>query len=307
MVKKVLISGSTGLIGKALTEKLLLDGYELNLLTRKKSTAPNTFFWNVKTGEIDLNCLSGVDAIIHLAGEPIMDKKWTVERKKLLISSRVKSTELLLHALKSTPNHQVKTFISASGVGYYGDCGDEILTENNPVGYGFLAECCRHWEQSVEEGKKYSLRTVQLRTGIVLARGGGALEQLALPIKLFAGAALGTGKQWIPWIHIDDIVALYHFALCHPNLEGAFNACAPFPVTHFGFTKALAKQLKRPVWPFSVPSSVIKKLLGARSEALLMSTNTSAQKALNAGFNFKFTYLSDALNHLYQKQKLPIK
>lgn len=300
MAKKILITGATGLVGTELKKQLLNQGYEVNTLSRKDNGNPNNYIWDVYKGEIDANCLNGVNAIIHLAGEPVAEKKWTEERKKQIIDSRVKSTELLFKAIKFTPEHQVKSFISASAVGYYGDCGDEILTEESQNGYGFLAECCKLWEDAVDQGKKLSLRIVKLRTGIVLSTKGGALPQLDKPVRLFAGAALGTGKQWTPWLHIDDMVGMYIYALETFNMENSYNACAPFPVTNEGLTKAIAKNLHRPFWPIKVPRKGIELLMGERTEAIMMSNNTAAQKILDAGFKFKFTHLDDALKQLYK-------
>lgn len=300
MAKKILITGATGLVGTALKKHLLAQGYEVNTLSRKESDDPNNFTWDVYKGEIDTQCLTGVDAIIHLAGEPVAEKKWTKERKKQIIDSRVKSTQLIYKAIQSNPDHQIKSFISASAVGFYGDCGDEILTEESQNGYGFLAECCKLWEDAVDEGKKLSLRIVKLRTGIVFSTKGGALPQLDKPVRLFAGAALGTGKQWTPWLHIDDMAAMYVYALENFNMESSYNACAPFPVTNEGLTKAIAKHLHRPFWSVKVPRKAIELLMGERTEAVMMSNNTAAQKILDAGFKFKFTHLDDALANLYQ-------
>jgi len=300
MAKKILITGATGLVGTELKKHLLNKGYEVNTLSRKKGNDPNSFVWDVYKEKIDSNCLNGVDAVIHLAGEPVADKKWTDERKKQIIDSRVKSTELLFKTIKSKPDHQIKSFVSSSAVGFYGDCGDEILTEESSNGYGFLAECCKLWEDAVDQGKKLSLRIVKLRTGIVFSTKGGALPQLAQPVKLFAGAPLGTGKQWTPWIHIDDMVEMYIDAVENLKMENSYNACAPFPVTNSALTKAIAKQLHRPVWPIKVPKKALALLLGERVEAVLMSNNTSAQKILDAGFKFKFTHLEDALKDLYK-------
>ncbi|GAA4209067.1 TIGR01777 family oxidoreductase [Pedobacter jeongneungensis] len=300
MAKKILITGATGLVGTELKKHLLSKGYAVNTLSRKKNEDPNSFVWDVYKGTIDDNCLNGVDAVIHLAGEPVADKKWTDERKKQIIDSRVKSTELLFKTIRSRPDHQIKSFVSSSAVGFYGDCGDEILTEESANGYGFLAECCKLWEDAVDQGKKLSLRIVKLRTGIVFSTKGGALPQLAQPVKLFAGAPLGTGKQWTPWIHINDMVEMYIEAIENLKMEDSYNACAPFPVTNSALTKAIAKQLHRPVWPVKVPKKALELLLGERVEAVLMSNNTSAQKILDAGFKFKFTHLEDALEDLYK-------
>jgi len=299
MVKKILITGATGLVGTALKKQLLNKGYKVNTLSRKRNSDPNNFVWDVYKGTIDTKCIDDVDSIIHLAGEPVADKKWTDERKKQIIDSRVKSTELLFKTIRSKPDHQIKSFISASAVGYYGDCGGEILTEESPNGYGFLAECCKLWEDAVDQGKKLSLRIVKLRTGIVFSRNAGALSQLDKPVRLFVGSALGTGKQWIPWLHIDDMVEMYIYAVENAKMESCYNACAPFPVTNEGLTKAIAKHLHRPFWPVKVPKKAIEVLMGERTEAILMSNNASAQKILDADFKFKFTDLNEALKDLY--------
>ncbi|KLT66175.1 TIGR01777 family oxidoreductase [Pedobacter sp. BMA] len=300
MARKILITGATGLVGTQLKKKLLKQGYEVNTLSRKRSNDPNNFIWDVYKGTIDSTCIEGVEAIIHLAGEPVAEKKWTDERKQQIIDSRVKSTQLIFNTLKSNPNHQIKSFISASAVGYYGDCGEEILTEESPAGFGFLAECCKLWENAVDEGKKLGLRIVKLRTGIVLSTKGGALPQLDQSVRLFVGSSLGTGKQWTPWLHIDDMVDMYIEAISNLKMEGAYNACAPFPQTNEALTRAIAKQLHRPFWPLKVPKKAIELIMGQRAEAVLMSSNTSAQKILDAGFKFKFTHLNDALADLYR-------
>ncbi|WP_231464446.1 MULTISPECIES: TIGR01777 family oxidoreductase [unclassified Pedobacter] len=300
MAKKILITGATGLVGSSLKKLLLSKNYEVNTLSRKPEKEANAYQWDVYKQEIDSRCLDGVDAIIHLAGEGVVDKKWTAERKQQIIDSRVKSTALLYKAIAENKNHQIKTFISASAVGYYGDCGDEILTEDSPNGFGFLADCCQLWENSVDEGKKHSLRVVKIRTGIVLAKDGGALPPLALPVKLFAGAAIGTGKQWVPWLHIDDMTGIYLEALENIKMAGSYNACAPFPVTNKGLTKAIAKELGRPVWPINVPKKALEIIMGERADAILMSNNTSAQKLLDAGYIFKFTQIQDALKNIYK-------
>ncbi|MCX2573246.1 TIGR01777 family oxidoreductase [Pedobacter sandarakinus] len=299
MAKKILITGASGLVGTALKKQLLDQGYEVNTLSRKGNGKPNNFTWDVYKGEIDVKSLNGVDAIIHLAGEGVVDKKWTKERKQQIIESRVKSTALLHQAIRSNPDHRVTTFISASAVGFYGDGGDGILTEETAKGFGFLADCCKLWEDAVDDGRKLGLRVVKLRTGIVLSNDGGALPQLDKPIRFFVGAPIGTGKQWTPWLHLDDMVAMYIDAITNTKMEGSYNACAPFPVTNLGLTKAIAKHLHRPVWPIKVPRKILEMAMGERVEAVLMSSNTSAQKILDVGFKFKFTHLDDALSNLY--------
>jgi len=300
MKKHILITGATGMIGKELIKTLLTSGHNVSILSRRpvKTKKIQVYLWDVYKQTIDQSCLDGIDTIVHLAGENIADKKWTKERKQQIIDSRVLSTNLLYKTLKETPN-QVKDFISASAVGYYGDCGDEILTEQSEKGYGFLAECCAQWEAAVDKGKSLSLRIVKLRTGFILKKGEGGLASMEKPIRFFVGAPLGTGKQWVPWIHIKDMINIYLFAIEHPVMMGAFNACAPYPVTNQTLTRSIAKSLHRPVWPIHVPESILQSILGEMSTVALISNNTSAQKLLDYGFTFNFTQLDDALNNIY--------
>ena len=300
MRNHVLLTGATGMVGTALIKKLLQDGHQVSILSRHKKTIPGVevFVWDVHKGLIEETAFTGVTTIIHLAGENIAEGKWTEQRKREIIDSRVESTTLLYQTLGKI-KHDVKSFISASAVGYYGDCGDEILTEQTPSGFGFLPECCVAWEKSVDRGKTLGLRIVKFRTGVVLSKKEGALPAMALPVKLFAGAPLGTGKQWVPWIHLDDMVSMYLNAINDITIMGTFNACAPYPVTNATFTKALGKVLHRPIWPFAVPAKILELLLGEMSIVALSSTNTSAQKILNTGFSFKFNQLEPALSDIY--------
>lgn len=302
MKKHILITGATGTIGKKLISELHASGHTISILSRKPRPIKNAkvYVWDVYKQQIDLNCLTDVDTIIHLAGENIAEKKWTKERKQQIIESRTFSTALLYKAIKET-NAPVKTFISASAVGFYGNRGDEILTEDASSGTGFMAICCKLWEDAVDEGTSLGLRIVKFRIGVILAKGEGALAALEKPIRFFAGAALGSGAQWMPWIHIDDITAMFKNAVENSAFNSTYNACAPFPVTNATLTKAVAKQLHRPVWPFNVPEKVLEMILGKMSAVVLNSANTSAQKILDTGFEFKFTHLEDALADIYQK------
>lgn len=302
MEKHILLTGATGMLGKELIKDLLKKGYQVSVLSRKPQHIDHVkvFLWNVDQQEIDTDCIIGVDSIIHLAGENIAKERWSEKRKKEIIDSRVLSTRLLFKTISSQPN-QVKTFISAAAVGIYGNRGDEILTENSPAGHGFLAECCLEWENAIDEGEAPGLRIVKLRTGVVLGKHDGALPEMSKPIRLFAGAPLGSGKQWIPWIHHHDMTQIYIHALENPSLTGIYNACAPFPVTNKTLTQAIARQLHRPVWPFSVPAKVMDLILGEMSAIVLNSNNTSAQKLLSAGFIFKYTRLEDALSDIYSQ------
>ena len=299
MEKHVLITGATGMIGKALIQSLLQKNYTISTLSTHPRFTPNVqvFKWDVNKKMIDPECLRGITTIIHLAGENIAKDKWTQKRKQEIIESRVGSTQLLLDTLKKT-QHQVSTFISASAVGYYGDREDEILNEESAAGSGFLADCCAQWENAADGAAELGLRVVKFRTGFIIAKDEGGLPAMTQPIKMFVGAPLGTGKQWVPWIHMRDMVDMYLYALENP-ITGTFNACAPNPVTNRTLTKALGPFLRRPIWPFNVPAKAIELIMGEMSVIALMSTNTSVQKILDAGYHFHFTQLQEALSDIY--------
>lgn len=300
MKKHILLTGATGMLGKNLITSLLNKGYQVSILSRKaqKINGIKVFIWDVNAQTIDRSCLDGVDSIIHLAGENVSKEKWTEKRKKEITASRVQSAGLLFKTLQENQN-QVTTFISAAAVGYYGDRTDEVLTEESPAGTDFLAECCVKWEKSADQFEALGIRVVKIRTGVVLAKNDGALPAMATPIKFFAGAPLGNGKQWVPWIHHDDMTQIYIHTLENSGISGTYNACAPFPVTNKTITKAIAKELNRPVWPFNVPEQVMKLILGEMSVIVLNSINTSAEKLVNTGFVFKHATLEAALTDIY--------
>jgi uncharacterized protein (TIGR01777 family) len=296
----ILITGASGLIGPKLIRNLLEKGHSVSVLSRNphKIKGVQVFKWDIDNQTIDNESLNGVDTIIHLAGAGIADERWTKARKQLIIDSRVLSTQLLYRAIEET-KAPIKTIISASAVGFYGDRADEILTESSSNGTGFLADCCRQWENAVDEGQKFGVRLVKFRIGLVLAKQGGALAKLETPVSLFLGAPLGSGKQWMPWIHVKDLLALFEKAIENPIFEGTFNACSPIPVTNFEFTKILAKTLFRPVWPIKVPKFVLKAVLGEMSQVILISNHTSSQKLINTGFKFRYAGLDEALKEIY--------
>ena len=297
-----MLTGGTGLIGKQLTEHLLIKGYQVSHLSRSPGTDARvaTYLWDIKKGQIDEHCIDGVDIIIHLAGSAIADGRWTEQRKKDIIESRTKSIELVYSVLKKN-SHNVKSVISASGVGYYSDRGNDVMTETCAPAHDFMGVCCVAWENAVSEGEKLGLRIVKFRTGVVLSKGGGALPKIAAPVKLGVGAALGSGKQWMPWIHEQDVIYMYMFAIEHDELNGAFNMVAPEPVTNKQFTKAIAKVLHRPFWMPNVPAFALKLALGEMSTVVLGSTNASAKKIKAAGFSFSYPELTEALKDIYKK------
>jgi uncharacterized protein (TIGR01777 family) len=298
--KSILLTGGTGLIGSALTKQLLNKGYTVSHLSRKPvdNQTVKTFFWDVASGEIDPHCIEGVDTIVHLAGAGIAEKRWTKERKKELIESRTRSIALIYDLIKKQPN-QVKNVVSAAATGYYGDRVDELLTETSAPGFDFLSTCCIDWEHAVDVGESLSLRIIKFRTGVVLDKNGGALPQLAAPVKFAAGSPLGTGKQWIPWIHHQDVIDIYLMGIENEALNGVFNMVAPNPVTNKQMTKALAKQLHRPLWLPNVPAFALKLLLGEMAEVVLGSDKVSSKKIEDAGFIFKYPEIGCALKEIY--------
>lgn len=298
--KKILITGGTGLIGSRLVRNLRENGHFVRVLVRDRR-AINTdevSYWDVDNKIIDPECLNGIDTIIHLAGAGVADKRWSKKRKLVIVDSRIKSITLIYDTMRKA-GKTVDTIISASGVGYYGNRSDEILDENSSNGNGFLATCCDLWEHAVDKGGDISRRIIKLRIGIVLNRQGGALVELEKPVKLFTGAPLGSGKQWVPWIHLDDMLGILEKAVDDKTLTGVYNACSLNPVTNVEFTKALAKKLKRPVWPVHVPDNLLKIYLGEMSEVALISTRASAKRISEAGFKFRYPVLEDALAELY--------
>jgi uncharacterized protein (TIGR01777 family) len=297
--KSILLTGGTGLIGRTITAQLLANGYQVSHLSRKPGKDPQvkTFLWDVNKGEIDEHCIDGVDLVIHLAGAGIADEPWTDKRKKEIIDSRTKSISLI-YQLLSAKKHQVKSIVSASAIGYYSDRGDELMTEKSQPYHDFMAQCCIEWEAAVDEGAALNLRIVKFRTGVVL-NNEGALKQMALPVKLYVGSPLGNGKQWIPWIHWQDVVDMYMFAIENENFTGVYNMVSPNPVINKQLVQAIARQLHKPLWAPNVPAFVLKLLMGEMSTIVLGSTKVSAQKIEDAGFKFKYPELISALKQIY--------
>ena len=304
MAKNILLAGATGLVGEQLISRLLANGHQVSILARKaiQKEGVKVFLWDVYQQKIDNQALEGIDTIINLTGEGIADKPWTEERKQQIIDSRVKSAELIFRAIKAT-NAAIESYISASAIGIYGDREDEVLDEESLNGTGFMADCCIAWEKAADQGIALGIRVVKVRIGIVLSEKGGALASMEKPVNYFVGAGLGSGKQWMPWIHIDDLVNIFVHAVANQTMFDAYNATAPSPVTNQTFTKTLGKILHRPIWPFNVPKFVLKAILGEMSILPLISTNTSAQKILNTGFQFRYLDLEDALKAVYERKK----
>lgn len=302
MTKKVLITGGTGLVGTALTALLVEKGYLVTILTRDKNrTSTNSnitySFWDINKGVIDKDELLSANYIVHLAGAGIADKPWSEKRKKEILDSRVEPIKLIYTHLKNNP-HQLKAFISASGVGYYGAITTNTIFEETALAANdFLGKTCLQWEQAVDELNDLTIRTVKLRTGIVLAKNGGALPKMMQPFKFGLGAALGSGKQIMPWIHIDDLAQLYVAAIENDNFNGAYNAIAG-NVSNNHFSKTLSKTINKPFWLPNVPGFMLKLFLGEMAVILLEGSAASNQKLLQTGFNFQFTNLEEALMKL---------
>lgn len=300
MAERILITGASGLVGRALIVALLDEGYDINILSRypKKIKGVNCYTWDVDNQHIAPDALTNVNHIIHLAGEGIAAKRWSTQRKKELIDSRTKTAQLLFDTVKSN-NLPVKSFVSASAVGFYGDGGQQILEEIQEPGTDFMATCCVAWEKASSQFEKLGIRVVQLRLGVILSKKGGALKSMDKPINWYLGAPLGDGRQWVPWIHLDDVVKLFVYAIENQNMLAAYNACAPQPVTNNMLTLALGKALHRPIWPFPIPKFVLKLILGEMSAVVLNSNHASAAKILSAGYQFKYTNLAQALTAIY--------
>ena len=299
MNNKILITGASGLIGKRLTEMLLEKGYQVAHLSRSKKSAPvPSFVWDVDAGEIDITALEGISTIIHLAGAGVADKRWSHSRKEEILQSRVKSTQLLFNTLLNNPN-QVKSFISASAIGYYGfGTSDEVFHEQSQFGSDFLANVTREWEEDVDKISSLRMRVAKLRIGIVLSDKGGALVEMAKPIRLGFGSPLGSGKQYLSWIHLDDLCAMFIKAVETDLMQGAYNAVSGNWVTNKEMTKTIAKILNKPLWLPNVPAFVLKLVVGQMAEIVLNGSKVSADKIKSTGFNFKYKDLRQALESL---------
>lgn len=303
MKKKIIITGATGFIGKKLSKALMDRGDEVIVFTRdtysarKKLPFLNNFVeWNYQKPEEWKSHLDGKDAIIHLAGVNLFNKRWDEDFKKIIISSRQVSTKNLVSALAECKNIP-EVFISPSGVGYYGDGGETILTEDAQKGNDFLAEVCELWEGESQNAGDYRIRNVQVRTGIVLSPEDGALKQMLLPFKLFVGGPLGSGKQWFPWLHIDDIIGIYIHAVDNKNLTGPVNAASPDIVRMKEFAKALGKVIKRPSL-FPVPEFALRIVVGEAAGTVVSGQRINIEKLIKSGYKFKFENLEEALRDL---------
>jgi len=302
----VLLTGGTGMIGRTLCKRLQQKGYDVAILSRnvnKQSEIP-TYHWNPEKGEIDLKAIEYADYIIHLAGENIGDKRWTAKRMQEIIDSRVKTAELIYTKIKEQ-NKRLKAFVSASAVGYYGTVtSNKVFTETDPSSDDFLGDTCKKWEQSANEFRKLDIRTVTIRTAVVLSKRGGALSRMTNLAKLGIYSALGNGKQYIPWIHIEDLCNIYIKAIEDDLMEGAYNAVAPDHKTNKEFTRTLAKVFGKPLWLPNVPAFIMRLFFSKMAGILLKGSRVSSEKIQNAGFNFQFRELNVALSDLLINKSL---
>ena len=295
MAKKILITGASGLVGTRLTEMLLENGHQVSHVGRsKKAGRVPSFVWDVDKNEIEPEALAGVDTIIHLAGAGVAEKRWNENRKKEILESRTKSSALLYNLLKSG-NHSVKSFVSASAIGYYGFCLDErISTEESKPGTDYLAQVTKQWEESVDQISELGLRVTKLRIGIVLSNKGGALQEMARPIRYGAGAPLGTGNQYLSWIHIDDLCALFAKAAEDEKMHGAYNAVCDW-VTNKEITKSIAQILKKPLWLPPVPAFMMRIIVGEMAMIVVNGSKVSSDKIRETSFVFQYADLEKAL------------
>jgi len=294
----ILITGGTGLVGKYLATELRARKHEVRILSRSKSEKPFEFYWNLDEKIIDEKAFENIDSIIHLAGATV-SKKWTEDYKKELYSSRIDAANLLFDYCQKKNIH-LKSFISASGINYYGTfTSDQILEENSGIlHHDFLADLSVEWEKAAEKFQEISDRVVCLRTAVVLAKNGGAFEPLKKLTDLNIGSAIGSGKQWMNWIHIEDLLNMYIFAVENSDLNGSFNAVADEVPTNSNFMKTLAKVSNKFFLPINVPAFVLKSIFGEMSEIILEGTRASNKKIKSKGFDFKYADLKKAFQSL---------
>ena len=291
---KVLITGASGLIGLALQKSFAEKGYEMLLASRKEAGDEQHIQWDIETGFAEPEKLEGVDVVVHLAGESVSGLRWTDEKKKAIRDSRVLGTRNVVDAI-SKLKQRPKVLVSASAIGFYGERGDEEVTESSAVGDNFLAGVSKEWEAESRRAEDAGIRTVLLRTGIVLSKDGGALAAMLTPFKLGIGGVVGSGKQWMSWISLDDHIAAINFVLENDNIRGAVNAVSPNPVTNEEFTKTLGEVLYRPTF-LPLPEFVVSMAFGEMGDALLLTSTKVLPKRLeDAGFEFKYLNLKCAI------------
>jgi uncharacterized protein (TIGR01777 family) len=295
---KILISGASGLVGKNLIPTLIAKGHAVQRLVRRAPKSADEIEWNAESGfsETEQAKLENFVAVVHLAGDNVASENWSDEKKRKIKESRTIGTRVLVDALTRCANPP-KHFVAASAIGFYGNRGGEILNEESAKGEGFLPEVCAAWEDEIRRAESFA-RVVRLRIGVVLAKEGGALEKMLTPFKFGVGGTIGSGKQYMSWLALDDLIKMIHFALENENLRGAVNAVAPNPVTNEEFTRTLGKVLNRPTF-LPVPAFAIKTLFGEMGEALILEgSRVVPQKLQDARFDFDFKNLEAAMRHV---------
>ena len=293
----ILVTGASGLVGRALTPVLTAGGHQVNCLVRFKSRPGSSLvYWNPAAGEIDVPGLEGSEAVVHLAGEPITGR-WNASKKRAIRDSRVKGTRLLCGALAKLSDRP-RVLVAASASGYYGDRGDAVLREESGAGADFLSEVCREWEEATQPAVEQGIRVVNLRIGFVLSPAGGGLAKMLPAFKLGSGGRIGSGRQYLSWIAIDDLVQIILFSLTTESLRGPANASAPHPVTNSEFTRTLGRVLRRPTF-FAVPALGVRLVFGEMGKALLLSSaRLEPARLLEAGYQYRFPELEGALRHV---------
>ena len=300
MTKNVLLTGGSGFIGKYLTEVLIANGFSISILSRsdRKNTPLITYYkWDLKNDFIEDEAILKADYIIHLAGEGIVEKRWSEKRKKAILESRTKPVELIYKVLKNN-NKSPDAFVSASAIGIYGAyTTKEICTEEKPSANDFLGTTCEKWENTIDTINSLGIRTVKIRTGIVFGRNEGFLKKVEPSFKAGFGAILGTGKQYLPWIHIEDLCQIYLKAITNPEMHGAYNAAVTDNTTNSSFSKILANLYGYKIWLPKIPAFLLKLVLGEMSVAVLEGQRVSSEKIKKSGFEFRFTDIEIALSH----------
>lgn len=296
----IVLTGGTGFIGKALIPRLVEAGHRVCLLTRhsgkinwmNKRYVTAAHWDGQHPGEWE-KCIDGADAVINLAGESIANKRWSAMQKKHIIESRINATKAIVEAIRKAQNKPA-VLINASAVGFYGNVENGDVTESSPKGSGFLADTCDQWEREAHAAESLGIRVVILRFGIVLGEGGGALSKMILPFKMFIGGPLGSGRQWFPWVHREDVTGVINFSLSNENLSGVVNVTAPDPVDMNQFCAQLGKAMHRPSWA-PVPAFALKLMLGEMSEMLLTGQKAVPKKLAETGYLFQYSSLEKAL------------
>jgi uncharacterized protein (TIGR01777 family) len=298
MSKTVLLAGGSGLIGKRLAQMLREKGYSVRVLTRSPK-GDNQFFWNPAKGEIDERALQSIDCVINLAGAGIADKRWTAARKRELIESRVQSARTLRDAFLRT-GFRPQAYSSTSAIGCYGNTGEQIMSESDvPVDQSFMVECCQQWEAAADEVAALGIRTVKARIGIVLAKEGGALAEFVKPLRFGLGAYFADGQAWYSWIHLDDVCRFFIYAIENQKVEDVFNLVSPNPVRNKDLVKAIAKTMRQPAIFAPAPAFALQLMLGEMSAVVLNSNNVSSKKLQQAGFQFQYPDLKEALEAIF--------